>query len=70
MAKGYTPNWSEEIFVIKKVKNTVPWIYVINDFNDDKIVGTFYKKNLKKQNKKNLELKKLIKKTSDKLHVK
>ena len=30
-AKGYTPNWSEEFFVIKKVKNTVPWTYVIND---------------------------------------
>ena len=33
-AKGYTPNWSEEIFVIKEVKNTVPWTYVISDFND------------------------------------
>ena len=32
-AKGYTPNWSEEVFVIKKVKNTVSWIYVINDLN-------------------------------------
>ena len=32
-AKGYTPNWSEEVFVIKKVKNTVPWAYVINDWN-------------------------------------
>ena len=30
-AKGYMPNWSEEVFVIKKVKNTVPWTYVIND---------------------------------------
>ena len=29
--KGYVPNWSEEIFVIKKVKNTVPWTYVISD---------------------------------------
>ena len=29
-AKGYTPNWSEEIFVIKKVRNTVPWIYFIS----------------------------------------
>ena len=28
-AKGYTPSWSEGIFVIKKVKNTVPWAYVI-----------------------------------------
>ena len=32
-AKVYTPNWSEEVFVIKKVKNTVPWTYVINDLN-------------------------------------
>ena len=30
-AKGYTPNWSEEVFVIKKVKNTVPWTYIISD---------------------------------------
>ena len=34
-AKGYTPNWSEEVFVIKKVKNAVPWTYVINDLNGD-----------------------------------
>ena len=40
-AKGYTPNWSEEVFVIKKVKNTVPWTYVINDLNEEEIVGTF-----------------------------
>ena len=32
-AKGYVPNWSEEVFVIKKVKNTVPWTYVISDLN-------------------------------------
>ena len=43
-AKGYTPNWSEEVFVIKKVKNTVPWTYVINDLNDEEIIGTFYEK--------------------------
>ena len=30
-AKGYTPNWSKEIFVIKEIKNTVPWTYVIID---------------------------------------
>ena len=34
-AKGYTPNWSEEIFVIKEIKNTVPWTYVINDLNGE-----------------------------------
>ena len=34
-AKGYTPNWSEEIFMIKKVKNAVPWTYVTNDLNGE-----------------------------------
>ena len=55
-AKGYTPNWSEEVFVIKKVKNTVPWTYVINDLNGEEITGTL--KNCKRQVKKNSELKK------------
>ena len=32
-AKGYRPNWSEEIFVVKKIKRTVPWNYVISDLN-------------------------------------
>ena len=47
-AKGYTPNWSEEIFVIKEIKNTVPWTYVINDLNGEEIIGTFYEKELQK----------------------
>ena len=36
-AKGYTPNWSEEVFVVSKIKNAVPWTYVINDLNDEEI---------------------------------
>ena len=40
-AKGYTPNWSEEFFEIKNVKNTAPWTYVINDLNGEEILGTF-----------------------------
>ena len=47
-AKGYTPNWSEEIFVIKGIKNTVPWTYIINDLNGEEIIGTFYEKELQK----------------------
>ena len=47
-AKGYTPNWSEEVFVVSKVKNTVPWTYEINDWNGEKVVGTFYEKELQK----------------------
>ena len=43
-AKGYTPNWSEDVFVIKKVKNTVPWTYIINDLSGEEIIGTFYEK--------------------------
>ena len=48
IAKGYMPNRSEEIFVIKKVKNTVPWTYVINDLNSQEIIGTFYEKELRR----------------------
>ena len=47
-AKGYTPNWSEEVIVIKNVKNTVPWTYVINDFNGEEIIDTFHEKRTKK----------------------
>ena len=51
-AKGYTPNWSEEAFVVNRIKNTVPWTYIINDLNDEEITGTFYQKELQKTNKK------------------
>ena len=44
LAKGYTPNWSEDVFVVSKIKNTVPWTYVINDFNGEEIIGTKYKR--------------------------
>ena len=45
--------WSEEVFIIKKVKNTVPSTYVINDLNDEETVGTFYEKYLQKNKSKN-----------------
>ena len=45
-AKGYTPNWSEEVFVINKIKNIFPWTYVISDLNDEEISGSFYEKEL------------------------
>ena len=60
--KGYTPNWSEEVFIINKIKNTVPWPYVINDLNGEEIIGTFYEKKLQKTNLKELELKKYLRK--------
>ena len=52
--KSYLPNWSEGVFVIMKVKNTVPWRYDISDLNGEEIFGTFYEKNWKKIIKKNL----------------
>ena len=61
-AKGYTPNWSEKTFVIKKIKNTLPWTYVINDLNGEEIIGTFYEKELQKSNQKEFRLDKVIKK--------
>ena len=48
--KGYTPNWSEEDFMIKKIQNTVPWTYVIDDLKGEEIVGTFYEKEFQKTN--------------------
>ena len=33
--KGYAPNWSEEAFLISKIKNTVPWTYAVSDLNGD-----------------------------------
>ena len=54
-AKGYTPNWSEEVFVTKKVKNTVPWTYIINDLNGEEIVRTFYEKELQKNESRRIQ---------------
>ena len=53
--KGYTQNWSEKVFIISKIKNTVPWTYVISDLNGEPIAGSFYEKNCRKQIKKNSE---------------
>ena len=69
-AKGYMTNWSEEIFVISKIKNTVPWSYVINDLNGKEIIGTFYENELQKTNKKKFRIEKVLKKKGDKLYVK
>ena len=68
-AKGYVPNWLEEVLVIKKVKNTVPWTYVISDLKVKKLLERFTKMNWKEHIKKSLEMKK-IKRKGDKLYVK
>ena len=69
-AKDYTPNWSEEVLVIKKTKNTVPWTYVIDDCNGEEITGTFYEEELQKIDQQEFRIEKVIKKKGDKLYVK
>ena len=59
-AKGYTPNWSEEGFVIKRVENTVPWTHAINDLNDGEIIETFYEKELQKSIQQEFRIEKII----------
>ena len=69
-AKGYTPNWSEKVFVIKKVKNTVPLTYVTNDLKGEEIDETLYENELQKTNQKDFRIEKIIKKKGDRLYVK
>ena len=66
-AKGYVPNWSEEVFVIKKVKNA---IHVISDLKSKGFVGTFYERQLWKTVQKEFRPEKVIKWKGDKLYVK
>ena len=61
---------SEEVFVISKIKNIVPWSYVIDDLNGEEIIGTFHEKELQKNNQKEFRIEKVIKRKGDKLYVK
>ena len=70
ISKGYTANWSDEVFVIKKVKNTVSQTYVINNLDGDEIIGTFYEKELQKTNQQQFRIAKVTIRKGDKLYVK
>ena len=61
---------SEEVFIINKIKNTVPSTYAINDLNDEKMTGNFYEKELQKTNQKEFRIEKVLKRKGDKLYVK
>ena len=47
-AKGYTPNWSTEIFIVNKISDTVPYTYNIRDLNGEEIICSFYDRELQK----------------------
>ena len=49
-AKGYTPNWSKEIFIVNKINDTVPLTYSLKYLNDEEILGNFYDRELQKTN--------------------
>ena len=69
-AKGYNPNWSEEVFVVGKIKNTVPWTYVINDLNGEPIAGGFYEKELQNTSLEKSRIEKVLKRKGDQLYIK
>ena len=69
-AKEYTPNWSEEVFVVSKIKNTVPQAYVISDLNGEPITGSFYEKELQKTSQEKFRIERVFKRKGDKLYVK
>ena len=60
-AKGYISNWLEEVFEVQKVKNTVPWTYIVSDLNNEEIIGSFNEKELQKSNQKEFRIEKVIK---------
>ena len=68
-AKGYTSNWSEELFVIKKVENAFPWTYVISDPKSEELIGTSFEKELLATNQQKYGIEKVIKKKGDKLYA-
>ena len=67
---GYTPNWSEEIFVISKTKNSVPWTYVVSDLNGEEITGSFYENELQKTSQEESRIEKVLKRKGDNLYIK
>ena len=68
-AKGYTPSWSKQVFLVKKV-NTVPWTCGVSDLPGKEIFGMFYEIGFQNTNQKMFRVKKVIKRKGDKLHVK
>ena len=69
-AKGYTQNWSEKVFIVSKYKNTVPWTYVIIDLKWWTNYWKFLQKRTAKTSQEKFRIEKVIKKESDKWHVK
>ena len=59
----------KRFFLIRQIKNTVPWTYVINNLNGEEIVGSFCEKELQKTNQKEFRIEKILKTKGSKLYV-
>ena len=69
-AKGYAPNWSEKVFIVSKINNTVLWTCVLSDMNGEDITGSFYEKELQSTHQQMFRIEKIIKRKGNKLYVK
>jgi len=68
--KGFTPNWTEEVFIVSKVQRTDPITYKITDLNDEEVRGTFYEQELQKTSQEVFRIEKVVKKGKTKSLVK
>lgn len=68
--KGYTPRWTEEIFVIDKIQYTNPPTYKLKDWNDENIRGSFYEPELQKTHQDTFRIEKVLRKQGNKVLVK
>ena len=68
--KGFTPNWTEEVFTVSKVQGIHPITYKITDYNDEEIQGTFYEQALQKTSQEVFRIEKIVKKGKTKSLVK
>ena len=69
-AKGYLPNFTEEVFIVVKVLKTEPQTYIIKDLNGEEIKGTFYNEELSRYDSELYEIEKVLKRKKDKFLVK
>ena len=65
-AKGYLPNFTEEVFIVVKVLKTEPQTYIIKDLNGEEIKGTFYNEELSRYDSELYEIEKVLKRKKDK----
>ena len=67
--EGYTPNWTEEIFLVDKIESTYPITYRLKDLNNEEIQGSFYEPELLNAKQDVFRIEKVIRKDYKKKQV-